>query len=190
MKYTSTRNASQVYTFEEALFSGYAPDGGLFVPVQLPDFFSSVSKTVLLKEWANLGYQDLATEILHPFIGPDEISKQDLGELLERALSGFDVSDENKVPVIPLTREDDRSVDCYVAELFHGPTYCFKVCSRINSLSKKYNYSNLIVSLIPLSYLEILLVGFGNEGDYFSHGPFCQQIQQTTKDCFDRSDDG
>lgn len=129
MKYTSTRNASQVYTFEEALFSGYAPDGGLFVPVQLPDFFSSVPKNVLLKEWANLGYQDLATEILHPFIGQDEISKQDLGNLLERALSGFDESDENKVPVIPLTREDDKSVDCYVAELFHGPTYCFKVCS-------------------------------------------------------------
>ena len=126
MKYTSTRDATQVYTFEEALFSGYAPDGGLFVPTQLPDFFSSISKNALLKEWASLGYQDLATEILHPFIGEGEISKQDLGNLLERALSGFDVADDNKVPVIPLTKDDGKSIDCYVAELFHGPTYCFK----------------------------------------------------------------
>ena len=126
MKYTSTRDATQVYTFEEALFSGYAPDGGLFVPIQLPDFFSSVSKNALMKEWASLGYQDLATEILHPFIGQDEISKQHLGNLLERALSGFDVPDDNKVPVIPLTQDDGKSIDCYVAELFHGPTYCFK----------------------------------------------------------------
>ena len=37
MKYTSTRDATKFYTFEEALFSGYARDGGLFVPEQLPN---------------------------------------------------------------------------------------------------------------------------------------------------------
>ena len=131
MKYTSTRDASQFFTFEEALFSGYAPDGGLFVPAKLPDLFQASTKNELLGKWQRLGFTDLATEILHPMIGADEISKSDLGRLLKKALSGFDVSDNNKVPVIPLAKKDATESDCYVAELFHGPTYCFKV--RVNS---------------------------------------------------------
>ncbi len=130
MKYTSTRDATKFYTFEEALFSGYAPDGGLFVPVELPSFFQ-YPDIVLGEEWPKLGYCELATEILHPFIGDEGISKSQLKVLLSKALAGFDVPDENQVPVVPLTKTyddvgDENSVDCYVAELFHGPTQCFK----------------------------------------------------------------
>lgn len=130
MKYTSTRDATRFYTFEEALFSGYAPDGGLFVPTELPNLLSS-SKEVLAEEWPRLGYTDLATEILHPFIGDEGMPKNDLRSLLGRALTGFDVPDTNLVPIVPMVRTDGTSgndvVDCYVAELFHGPTNCFKV---------------------------------------------------------------
>ncbi len=141
MKYTSTRDGSKFYSFAQALFSGYAPDGGLFVPEQLPTFWDSPeSKKILLKKWSELGYVDLATELLDPFLGGG-ISKTELHTLLSKALDGFDVSDKNKVPVVPLsstsststtnstntTTSNIHTVDCYVAELFHGPTYCFKV---------------------------------------------------------------
>lgn len=36
MTYKSTRGKLSGHTFEETLLSGYAPDGGLFVPTQLP----------------------------------------------------------------------------------------------------------------------------------------------------------
>ena len=136
MKYTSTRNATKLYTLEEALFSGYAPDGGLFVPQELPNLLPESSKQeILSNQWKNLGYTDLATEVLHPFVGNDLISKAELRSLLQSALAGFDVPDENLVPIVPMVRTNDTSttnsnnnrVDCYVAELFHGPTYCFKV---------------------------------------------------------------
>ena len=131
MKYTSTRDATKFYTFEEALFSGYAPDGGLFVPTELPVFFgcSTTKAAVLSEEWSRLGYSELATEILHPFI--EGISKSQLQVLMTKALDGFDDSDV--VPIVPLVQKNDtgdKSVDCYVAELFHGPTYCFKVSKR------------------------------------------------------------
>ena len=146
MKYTSTRDATKFYTFEEALFSGYARDGGLFVPEQLPNLLppsppspsssssSSSERTksdVLADEWSKLGYVELATEILHPFIGHEVITKSELKSLLERALTGFDTTDENLVPVVPIIKrnnsDNNKIVCCYVAELFHGPTYCFKV---------------------------------------------------------------
>ena len=135
MRYTSTRDATKFYTFEEALFSGYAKDGGLFVPEKLPQVNSTT-----LKEWSKLGYVDLSTEVLHPFIGQDQISKLELKSLLERALLNgnvFDTTDDNLVPVVPIVKRrrrtttsndhDDHDIcRCYVAELFHGPTYCFK----------------------------------------------------------------
>ena len=135
MRYTSTRDATKFYTFEEALFSGYAKDGGLFVPEKLPQVNSTT-----LKEWSTLGYVDLSTEVLHPFIGPDQISKLELKSLLERALlngNAFDTTDDNLVPIVPIVKRrrrttisndhDDHDIcRCYVAELFHGPTYCFK----------------------------------------------------------------
>eukprot|EP00536_Pseudo-nitzschia_multiseries_P014018 jgi/Psemu1/213538/e_gw1.647.25.1 len=149
MKYISTRDATRTYTFEEALFLGYAPDGGLFVPEQLPDLGNNNNRSAILsEEWPKLGYLDLATEVLHPFLGDETIPKETLRGLLRDALSGFDTPDENLVPVVPLklepagTDDDDDDDDdgttiitttttttrcrCYVAELFHGPTFCFK----------------------------------------------------------------
>ena len=34
--YTSTRGGAAAVTWEEAIVSGYAPDGGLYVPAEVP----------------------------------------------------------------------------------------------------------------------------------------------------------
>ena len=36
MKYESSRGGSRDSSFESVLFSGYAPDGGLYVPASVP----------------------------------------------------------------------------------------------------------------------------------------------------------
>eukprot|EP00980_Cylindrotheca_fusiformis_P025465 scaffold13766_cov73-Cylindrotheca_fusiformis.AAC.1 len=92
MKYTSTRDASKkLYTFEDALCSGYAPDGGLFVPQDLPSD-KIINSTTVLKEWATLNYVDLATQILRLFLSLEEISTVELKTIVAASLSSFDVS--------------------------------------------------------------------------------------------------
>ena len=112
MKYVSTRDASIVKTFREALCSGYAPDGGLFVPQSVPKVDRGT-----LEEWSKLSFGELAFTVLRSFIADAEVPDEDLREICEGALSGF--SDPDIIPV--------RKVGpIHVAELFHGPTYCFK----------------------------------------------------------------
>lgn len=61
MRYRSTRgDGSKVYSFEEALLSGYAPDGGLFVPETLP----SLTAKEHLIPWSKLTFPELASEVL------------------------------------------------------------------------------------------------------------------------------
>jgi threonine synthase len=122
MKFTSTRNASQLYTFEQALLSGYAPDGGLFVPQQLPQIDAAT-----LRQWSQFNFLDLSVEVLYPFV-QEEMSQEDLKSLLHQALSGFDTTMDNLVPVVPLSIKDKNPApyNIFVVELFHGPTFCFK----------------------------------------------------------------
>ena len=113
MKFTSTRSSSVCCSFEEAVCSGYAPDGGLFVPQALP----SLTPAKLL-QWSTLSYVQLTQEFLRLFISHSELSDECLKNICQNALSGFNDPDE-VVPVRPLG-------NIFVAELFHGPTFCFK----------------------------------------------------------------
>ena len=113
MKYKSTRDALIVTTFEDAICSGYAPDGGLFVPETLPQVLPET-----LQSWSRLTYPQLTYAILRLFIATGEISNDDLQSICQSALTGFDDPDR----IVPL-----RLVgNVWVAELFHGPTFCFK----------------------------------------------------------------
>ena len=67
MKYISTRGACPEQNFEEVLLAGMAPDGGLYVPAELPQF--SMDE---IRSWKSLSYPELALKIITPFIG-DEI---------------------------------------------------------------------------------------------------------------------
>ena len=65
-RYKSTRGGTAkediLYSsFEEALFSGYAPDGGLFVPVSLPCFRGKTEQFVI---WSAMTFPQLAYDVL------------------------------------------------------------------------------------------------------------------------------
>jgi threonine synthase len=116
MRYISTRNSSNLsYTFEQALCSGYAPDGGLFVPESLP---SVTAET--LQKWSQLSYPVLAQQVMRLYCSKDEVSDDSLAKCCESAFCGF----TDPARAVPLVRLGSDSM--WIAELFHGPTFCFK----------------------------------------------------------------
>ncbi|XP_024408115.2 threonine synthase-like 2 isoform X7 [Desmodus rotundus] len=113
MWYVSTRGMAPRVDFEGALFSGYAPDGGLFMPEKLPQLDKET-----LRRWSALSYPGLVTELCALFIGPELIPRDDLSDLIHRAFSRF-----RHREVVHLSRLRNG---LNVLELWHGVTYAFK----------------------------------------------------------------
>ncbi|XP_072623217.1 threonine synthase-like 2 isoform X3 [Vulpes vulpes] len=113
MWYVSTRGMAPRVDFEGALFSGYAPDGGLFMPEELPQLGIET-----LHQWSALSYPSLVKELCTLFIGPELIPKEVLNDLIDRAFSRF-----RHREVVHLSRLRNG---LNVLELWHGATYAFK----------------------------------------------------------------
>ena len=111
MEYISTRNNQKIFTFRDIFLKGLADDGGLFIPKSVKPF----SKEEINK-LKNLSYNDLATEIIHPFIG-DFMSKDDLISSISKSYSNFRAKNVVKI---------NELGNLKVLELFHGPTLAFK----------------------------------------------------------------
>src|SRR3954467_9837866 len=61
MKFLSTRGQTPPLGFSDAVATGLAPDGGLFLPESLPDFSGD------LKRFEGLTYADLCFEFMRVF---------------------------------------------------------------------------------------------------------------------------
>ena len=112
MKYISTRGKAPALNFEEVMLTGLAPDGGLYVPESLPVFSKET-----IAGWAKLSYNELAFEIMKPFIDgciPDE----DLKSIIDDCYAQF-----RHPAVAPLVQLGHNE---WVMELFQGPTLAFK----------------------------------------------------------------
>ena len=112
MQYISTRGGDGPLGFEDALLSGLARDGGLFVPQDYPQLSAD--------DWRALkgkSYTEIATAIMGYFTA-GEISHDDLSQMVEDTYQEFTHAD-----VAPLVALDN---DIHVCELFHGPTIAFK----------------------------------------------------------------
>jgi threonine synthase len=111
MQYMSTRGGIAPIGFAEAVLMGLATDGGLLVPGEVP----RVDRAIL-RAWSGLRFQDLALEVMTPFIG-DEIPGEDLRDLIERSYASF--AHPEVTPVVEVG-------GLRILELFHGPTAAFK----------------------------------------------------------------
>lgn len=112
MKYISTRGGCPEQGFEQVLLTGLAPDGGLYVPAELPRF--SLEE---IRSWQDLRYAELALRVITPFIG-DEIAPESLRQLVEESYANFDHPE-----VAPLRQLGENQ---WLLELYHGPTLAFK----------------------------------------------------------------
>jgi len=115
VRYLSTRDprpSPSTVTFTEALLTGLAEDGGLYVPDRLPTL-SAAS----LRDYAGRAYAELAARIVSLFAG-ETFATNELRQLAVGAYSSFD-----RAAVVPLVQLDER---LWLLELFHGPTLAFK----------------------------------------------------------------
>ena len=105
MKYISTRAASPPLGLSEAIQTGLAPDGGLYVPERLPEF-----------EVEDFEGRDSLPEIAETFLAPFFEGDQLSAQLADICREAFDFP-------VPLVELDETTA---VLELFHGPTAAFK----------------------------------------------------------------
>jgi len=87
MEYVSTRGAIG-FTFSDAIVSGFAPDGGLFVPAKIPQVSQDTLRT-----WSTLSFPDLCTELASLFIPEHEISREVVKRIAHEAAAKFQVEE-------------------------------------------------------------------------------------------------
>ncbi len=110
IQYESTRGHAPILSFADAMVSGLATDGGLYLPQVWPQLDPSLLT-------AKLSYSELAIEVMWPFV-EGSIKRGDFARLVTDSYATF-VDDQ----VIPLVELED---DIHLVELFHGPTLAFK----------------------------------------------------------------
>jgi threonine synthase len=107
VRFASRAHPERHVSFREALFSGLAPDGGLYHPVECPDLnglFAGFDDST--------PFVDLAAEVCAALLSP-EISAERVRRLAGRAFT-----------FAPLLHRLDENI--LLLELFHGPTCAFK----------------------------------------------------------------
>ncbi|PAA72907.1 hypothetical protein BOX15_Mlig018966g1 [Macrostomum lignano] len=114
MRYESTGGEVSGLTFEQALFTLYASDGGLLMPESVPQL-----KKLELETLARLSYLKLCIRIARYFIDPAEIATDELSVVLTEAYKTLDLNLQS-----PRIHQLADSVS--VLEMFHAPTLCFK----------------------------------------------------------------
>ena len=112
MKYISTRGGCEPKSFEDVILTGLAPDGGLFVPEELPHFSKDE-----IASWAGLSYEELALKIMTPFVD-GAIPQDHLKQLIDKSYATF-----RHGAIAPLIQTGHNE---WILELFHGPTLAFK----------------------------------------------------------------
>lgn len=112
MHYISTRGEAPVLGFSDALLTGLARDGGLYLPEEWPEFSKD-----RIRAMRGLDFRDLAVQLLTPFLG-GEIDDKTFASIVREAYATF-----RHQAVCPLIQTRSNE---FVLELFHGPTLAFK----------------------------------------------------------------
>ncbi|MCA0845797.1 threonine synthase [Salipiger thiooxidans] len=112
MRYISTRGQAPALSFEEAMLSGLARDGGLYVPETVPTMSADDIRAL-----HGLSYEETAFRVMRPFVG-DGFTDETLGDLITKAYAGF--GHNARAPMVQLAPGH------FLLELFHGPTLAFK----------------------------------------------------------------
>jgi threonine synthase len=92
---------------------GLAPDGGLYIPNQIPSLPPNWEQ-----DWSEYTFQELSFAILSLYIPASEIPSDALKEIIQKSYSTF-----REPSVTPLHKINDQ---LHILELFHGPTFAFK----------------------------------------------------------------
>lgn len=154
LHYKSTRNSELKVTASEAILKGLAPDGGLFVPEEIPKL------DVSMEQLKSMSYQEIAYEVMKLFLA--DFTEGELKGCIEKAYdSKFDTEE-----IASLVKVSDT----YYLELFHGATIAFKDMALsilphlLTTSAKKNHVKNEIVILTATSgdTGKAAMAGFAN----------------------------
>ncbi|MEO7224343.1 MAG: threonine synthase [Devosia sp.] len=112
MQFVSTRGEAPVLGFSDAVLSGLASDGGLYLPETWPQISPGE-----IAGFAGKSYADVAFAIIARFVG-GEIPDGTLKGIIDASYATF-----RHPSVTPLV---EIAPNHFVLELFHGPTLAFK----------------------------------------------------------------
>jgi threonine synthase len=107
MQYYSTGGKSATVSLKEAVTKGLAADGGLYMPVSLPEFPSS-----FFDHTSNISLQEISFEVARAYL-EDDVPANIISDITGSSLN-FPVS----------LREIEPGI--FSLELYHGPTLAFK----------------------------------------------------------------
>lgn len=139
--YIGTRNKDIRMTASKAILKGICPDGGLFIPEEMPVMEKSI------EELAKLDYRGLAYEVMSLFF--TDFTEDELRYCINNAYDNkFDTD-----AIAPVVEKDG----VYFLELFHGKTIAFKDMALsilpylMKTSAKKNNINKDIVILTATS---------------------------------------
>ncbi len=112
MRYISTRGQAPELSFEEAMLTGLARDGGLYLPAEIP-----VMSQDKIAELAGLPYEEIAFRVMWPYVN-ESFAEDEFKAIIARAYDGF--GHDARAPLKQLNENH------FLLELFHGPTLAFK----------------------------------------------------------------
>jgi threonine synthase len=126
MNYISTRGAAPPVSFLDAVLTGLAPDGGLYVPESWPKLTEAE-----IAGFAGRPYAEVAAAVIGRF-AEDEVAADDLAEMCADAYASF-----SHAAVAPLTQ---LAPGRFLLELFHGPSLAFKDVA-LQLLARLYDHA-------------------------------------------------
>ncbi len=113
MFYTSTRDNSIRVSASQAIAQGISNEGGLFVPVELPEF--DIDK---ISAMTDMSYIDRAKTVLREFL--TDFTQEELDYCVEGAYAAEKFSSAAIAPTVNIDGNKN------ILELWHGPTCAFK----------------------------------------------------------------
>ena len=116
MKYNSTTDKKITVSASQAIAQGISTDGGLFVPVEIPQY--SLSDIEALTK---LDYVGRAKKILTDYL--DDFTAEEIDECVTKAYTAEKFGSNNPAP---LSYQKYGDIDMNILELWHGPTSAFK----------------------------------------------------------------
>ena len=136
MEYISTRNTKKTFSFEDVFLKGLAPDGGLFVPKEIPLYTADE-----LEQLRDFSYEKLATNIILNFCS-DQFKEAEMKDLVKASYKSFRTKE-----VVEIKKIGELSL----LELFHGPTLAFKdIAMQVigNMYEKILEKNNLKINIV------------------------------------------
>ncbi len=139
--YKSTRDSNLKVTASQAILQGLSPDGGLFVPEEVPAFEKPFQSLI------HASYQEVAYEVMRLFL--TDFTEEELKDCIAKA---YDCKFDNP-KIAPLVQVGGVQY----LELFHGATLAFKDMALsilphlLTTAARKNQVTNEIVILTATS---------------------------------------